>query len=149
MAAAKAFEAYVPGLNALMRELRGLDKESQGKLRDASTDIANRYMVPAWRNAAMNAGAWGPGIASSIKAKRDRLPAISIGGNRKTYSGGASPTMVRYPSHAGRIRESIPAAFITTAWMDAVKPAYIGDAMRAWGQAVDQIVSGFNNGPDY
>jgi hypothetical protein len=148
VATSKVFEAYIPGLNVLLRDLRGLDKESQGKLRTASQDIATRYMVPAWRAAAQQAGPWGPTIAASVRAKRDRLPAISIGGNRKAFSGGASATMVRYPAHAGRVRDSIPAAFVRTGWMDNVLPAYIGPAMREWGEAVDKVVDDFNRGPD-
>lgn len=149
MATSKVFEAYIPGLNALLRDLRGLDKESQAELRKASQDIAARHMVPAWQAAARNAGPWGDVIAANVKAKRDRIPAITIGGNRKAFSGGASATMVRYPSHAGRVRETIPAAFTRTGWMEAVQPAYIGGAIREWGQAVDKVVSSFNNGMDY
>lgn len=150
MAAVKEYDAYIPGLNALLRDLRALDKDAQNELRAASMTIAERYMVPAWRSAALQAGPWGERIADTIKAKRDRLPAISIGANRrKAFSGGASVNMVRYPSHAGRVRESIPAAFIQTGWMRAAKPAYVGDAVTEWGQAVDRIVTKFNQGPDY
>ena len=148
MATSKVFEAYIPGLNVLLRDLRGLDKDAQGKLRSASQDIATRYMVPAWQAAARQAGPWGDVIAGSVRAKRDRLPAISIGGNRKAFSGGASATMVRYPAHAGRVRNTIPAAFTRTGWMDQVQPAYIGPAIREWGEAVDKVVDDFNRGPD-
>lgn len=148
MATTKMFDAYIPGLNQLMRDLRGLDKDAQAKLRDASTDIANRHMVPAWQAAAMGAGPWEAAIASTIRAKRDRLPAISIGANRKAFSGGATVNMVRYPSHAGRVRESIPHAFTQTDWMKAAKPAYIEGAIREWGQAVEQLVDDFNRKPD-
>ena len=150
MAAVKEYDAYIPGLNALLRDLRGLDKDAQNELRTASTAIADRYMVPAWKSAAQGAGPWGDRIADTVKAKRDRLPAVQIGANRKkVFSGGASVNMVRYPSHAGRVRESIPAAFVATGWMRAVKPAYIGDAIREWTQAVDRVADVFDNGPDY
>lgn len=143
---AKTVEAYVPGLNRLLRDLRSLPKEAQAELRDASQDIATRLMVPAWRAAAMKAGPWGPGIAQTIKAKRDRIPAVTIGGNRKTYSGGASPTMVRFPSSAGRVRTAIPEVFRPTGWIRSAKPAYIGPAMGEWGQAVSRVCHDFNRG---
>jgi hypothetical protein len=57
--------------------------------------------------------------------------------------------MVRYPSHAGRVRESIPLAFTKTDWMTLVRPAYVNQAMTEWGNAVDGIVKAFNNGPDF
>ena len=146
--AAKMIEAYVPGLNKLLRDLKGLDKEAQNELRSASADIADRYMVPAWQAAARNAGPWGERIAGTIKAKRDRLPAISIGANRRAFSGGATVNMVRYPSHAGRVRPSIPAAFVETGWMTAARPNYIGNAMAEWANAVDRVCDGFDRGLD-
>lgn len=141
-------EAYIPGLNRLLRDLRQLPKEYQGEIRDASVTIATRYMVPAWKAAAMNAGPWGPRIAASVRARRDRVPAVNIGGQRKAFSGGASPTMVRYPADQGRVRKSIPAAFTRTNWIAGIDGAYIGPAMNEWGQAVDRVCRDFNNGPD-
>jgi len=146
MAAVKGFDCYVTGLNSLLRDLRGLDKDSQTELRNASVDIANRYMVPAWQAAAQNAGPWGERIAATVKAKRDRLPAVSIGANRKAFSGKATVNMVRYPSHAGRVRPTIPAAFTQTDWMAQVKPAYAPQAMRDWTQAVDRVCDAFERG---
>jgi len=146
MAAVKGFDCYVTGLNSLLRDLRGLDKESADELRTASTDIANRYMVPAWTNAARSAGPWGERIAATVKAKRDRLPAVQIGANRKAFSGKATVNMVRYPSHAGRVRPTIPAAFTQTDWMAQVKPAYSAQAMREWTQAVDRVCDAFERG---
>lgn len=144
---AKTVEAYIPGLNRLLRDLRALPKEAQAELRDASQDIATRLMVPAWRAAAMQAGPWGPKIADSVRAKRDRIPAVNIGGNRRgAFSGGASPTMVRYPSHAGRVRSAIPEAFTRTGWIKAAKPAYIGPAMQEWGDAVSRVCRDWNRG---
>jgi hypothetical protein len=143
------YDAYIPGLNALLRDLRSMDKEHQAELRKASQVIADRYMVPAWRSAALNAGPWGSRLADSIRAKKDRLPAIAIGLNRRAFSGGASTGQVRFPSHAGRVRPSIPAAFSATGWMSQAKPAYIGPAMAEWGNAVDAVVDSWNRGPDY
>jgi hypothetical protein len=52
--------------------------------------------MPAWKNAALfYAGPWGQVIADSVRVKRDRVPAVQIGGNRKVLSGGGTATMVR------------------------------------------------------
>lgn len=148
MAAVKTTDVYVDGLNELLRDLRGLDKTAAGKLRDASQQIADRHMVPAWQAAARGAaGPWGEKIAGSVKAKRDRIPTVSIGGNRKVFSGGASATAVRYPSDQGVTRPataSTAAAFGDgTDWMSQAR-TYIGPAMREWAQAVEVVVDGFN-----
>jgi hypothetical protein len=132
-------EAYVDGLNDVLRAFKALPKEASAELRKSSMEIADRHMAPAWRNAAVYyAGPWGQVIADSVKVKRDRVPAVTIGGNRKVLSGGGSATMVRYPSDTGEGRESF-APFEQTNWISNVR-GYQPDALREWGAAVDRIV---------
>jgi hypothetical protein len=132
-------EAYVDGLNDVLRAFKALPKEASAELRKSSMEIADRHMAPAWRNAALYyAGPWGPAIADSVRVKRDRVPAVNIGGNRKVFSGGATPTMVRFPSDTGEARGSF-APFEKTNWISNVR-GYQGDALREWGAAVDRIV---------
>jgi hypothetical protein len=102
-------------------------------------DIAQRYMAPAWREAAGYAGPWGEVLADSVKIRRDRVPAVSIGGNKKVLSGGASATMVRYPSSSGKQRESF-APFEQTDWLKRTG-GYKSSAIIEWGRAVDRIVA--------
>lgn len=144
MAQTKTFDTYVVGLNEVLRSFRALPKEASAELRTASQAVADKHMAPAWRNAAINyAGPWGQVIADSVKVKRDRVPAVNIGGARKKFSGGASPTMVRYLSdkgNQGRAGQAAPPAFGTgTSWMANVKQ-YQGGAMQEWSQAVNRIV---------
>ena len=140
MATAKVFDSYVEGLNEVLRGFRNLPKEASKELRAASKTIAERHMVPAWRNAALyGAGPWGQVIANSVRAGSDRIPVVRIGGNRKALSGGGTPTMVRYPSHSGDGGNSF-APFEQTNWMDRVR-AYQAPALQEWGQAVDRTVA--------
>jgi hypothetical protein len=46
-------EAYVVGLNDVLRALKALPKEASAELRDASSRIAKDEMMPAWKNAAL------------------------------------------------------------------------------------------------
>lgn len=149
MAQTKVFDTYVDGLNDVLRAFRALPKEASAELRTASQAVADKHMAPAWRNAALNyAGPWGQVIADSVKVKRDRVPAVNIGGARKKFSGGASPTMVRYPSdkgNQGRAGNATPSAFGEgTSWMANVKQ-YQGGALEEWAKAVDQIVLKWNH----
>ena len=133
-------EYYVDGLNDVLRALRALPKEAQKELRQASGEIASRYMAPAWRNAALFAGEpWGSVISDSVRVKSDRIPSVQIGGNRAQFSGGATATMVRYPSDTGKRRNSF-APFEKTDWISLVRGTYQPKAFRAWGEAVDRIV---------
>jgi hypothetical protein len=140
------YETAIPGLNALLRDLRNLPKEAQAELRTASLEIADRHMVPAYRAAALGAGPWGVKLQGAIKARRDRVPVVVIGARRKVFSGGATAIMVRFPSHAGRVRNSIPAAFDRTGWLDRAGTAYRPAALQEWGSAVSTIVRDFNRG---
>jgi hypothetical protein len=139
MAASKQFDAYIEGLNDVLRAMRALPKEASNELRQASNVIASRHMVPAWQNAALyNAGPWGEAIADSVRVRRDRVPAVQIGGNRKVFSGGATATMVRYPSSSGEAKDSF-APFERTDWLTKTR-AYAPAALQEWGAAVDRIV---------
>ncbi|HEY7823849.1 MAG TPA: hypothetical protein VIG24_13485, partial [Acidimicrobiia bacterium] len=117
----KQFDYYVEGLDELLRGLRKLGPEANKELRTASKTIAQSHMVPAWQSAARNyAGPWGEVIAGSVKAGSDRLPKVTIGGNRQRFSGGATPTMVRYPSSTGKARGSF-APFEATNWIEQAR----------------------------
>ena len=87
---ARTGQIQIVGLNDLLRDLKKLDKEAQDELREASKDIASRLMVPAYQNAADQAGPWGGEIAATVKAKRDRIPTVSIGAGRRAIRVGAS-----------------------------------------------------------
>jgi hypothetical protein len=142
--AQKVTDAYISGLNEVLRSFKALPKEAAKELREASVDIADRYMAPSWREAAMSAGPWGLKIAESVKVRRDRLPSVQIGGNKKVFSGGASATMVRYPSDQGRGTARpgriMPPAFEKTDWIKEAKRGYADEAIREWAKAVDRIV---------
>lgn len=140
MASAKSFDTYVEGLNELLRALNKLPKAAGQELRASSKTIADRYMVPAWKDAALNyAGPWGDEIAKSVKSGVDRIPVVRIGGNRKVFSGGASATMVRYPSNTGQRGASF-APFEKTDWIGKRAP-YQEKALEEWGKAVDRVIA--------
>jgi hypothetical protein len=132
------YETGVSGLNELLRDFSKLGKVAQKELRLASKTIAERHMVPVWKNAALNyAGPWGEDIADSVRAGSDRIPTVKIGGKRKTMRGGATPNMVRYPSSSGERGDSF-APFENTNWLGQSRN-YQEPALQEWSQAVDRI----------
>ena len=136
---AKEIDAYIEGLNPLLADLRKLGKVANKELRDASRVIADRHMVPAWRDAALKAGGgWGEVLADSVRSGSDRLPKVMIGKNRKVTRGGASSNMLRYPTDTGKRRDS-PAPFVQTNWIAKAR-SYQKPALEEWGQAVDRVV---------
>lgn len=143
----QAFDTYVEGLDDVLRALRKLPKEATAELRQASAAIADKHMAPAWRETAIQyAGPWGQGIADSVRVKKDRLPAVKIGLQKKAYENGASSNAVRYLTdkgdrgRAGQQNRAPKAFGQGTDWMSLVAPRYAPQAMQEWGKAVDQLV---------
>jgi hypothetical protein len=134
----------VEGLNRVLRSLRDFPPEAGKELREEAAHIAGSIMVPSFQAAARSVPSWGTKLAASIRVKRDRVPAVSIGYKKRAYSGGASSIMVRFPTHAGYPRKS-PAPFQDTAWIDRGK-AYKGEAMAAYARALEGVVSKWNRG---
>ena len=135
----KQSEVYIEGLNGLLRSFNKLPKDATKELRTASKVIADKHMVPAWKNAALSyAGPWGGDIADSVRSGSDRLPKVMIGNQKKTFRGGASSNIVRYPSDSGKKGNSF-APFTRTNWI-AKALTYKGDAVEEWGKAVDRTI---------
>ena len=144
---AKEFDVYIEGLNPLLQDLRKLGKLANKELRSSSKTIAERHMVPAWKQAALKAGGgWGQVLADDIRAGSDRIPKVMIGKNRKVTRGGASSNMLRYPTDTGTggswaLTGVNP--FQKTNWIGKAK-TYTKPALTEWGQAVDRVVRKWN-----
>jgi hypothetical protein len=141
---ARAADIRVVGLNRVLRALRQFPKEAGAELRKESQNIAERRMLPAWKNAAMyNAGPWGAVLAADIKVRRDRVPAVRIGSNTRRFSGGASTNRIRYVSDKGSqglAGDATPPAFGSGLdWM-STRQDYRLDAMRDWTEALDRVI---------
>jgi len=69
----------VAGLN---KALRRLPKEASARLRDASVDIAEMVADDA-RSRALSVGGVAKHVAPTIKARRDRIPVVRMGGDQR------------------------------------------------------------------
>lgn len=161
MAVAKSNEVgvAVPGLNALLRDLNKLPKEYRDEMRQQSRAIARRHMVPAFRLAAINhvQEGWRGILADSVREISDRIPGVAIGyqgaawrlsGGYKGKKRGATPTMLRYPTHRGDRGNSF-APFTRTNWLAEALPAYAPRAMQDWSDAIGRVCADFNDGKVY
>lgn len=140
-----AKDITIDGLNAVIRALGRFSPQANTELRYTAGIIATQYMGPAYKNAARSVPIWGEVLANSIRVKKDRLPALSIGYQRKALSGGASSIMLRFPTHSGHGRDSF-APFTDTEWLKRAGPAYKGKAMDAWTEALERLVDRWNRG---
>ena len=141
---AKQVDVRIEGLNPLLRALNKFPKEAGAELRDEAQTIASRIMAPAYQRAASTVPHWGAALSASVRAKRVRIPSVSIGYARAAVSGGASSNMLRWPTTSGDKGSSF-APFQRTGWMNEAK-GYKADAMEAWGDALTRIVTKWNRG---
>jgi hypothetical protein len=135
----RQFDSYIDGLDECLRAFKALPKEASHDLRLASTKVAERHMLPAWRSAALTVDVWGQDLAASMRVKKDRLPAIKVGFQKKVFSGGASTNMVRWPSSTGEARNSF-APFENTHWLSIARDHYVEPAMQEWGRALEDTL---------
>lgn len=91
----------VEGLPEMFKRIRALPKTAQQELREAAMDIAEDE-ARRIRAAAGSDSRQAAAIAPFIKARRDRVPAISAGGKRKAgVSGGAQAGQVFFGAEFG------------------------------------------------
>jgi hypothetical protein len=139
---AKEFDTYIVGLNELLRDFSKLGKEANKELRQASKVIAEKHMVTAFRNAALNSGPWGEALASGIRAGADRVPKVMIGAQKKVTRNKASSNMLRYPVDTGDSGDST-APFTRTTWLFKAR-TYQKPAIEEWNKAVNGLVTKWN-----
>lgn len=73
----------IAGVDGLYRALRTLPKEASVSLRDESQDIANDVANKAKSRAMGVSKMYATYVAPTIRARRDRVPVIAIGGKKK------------------------------------------------------------------
>lgn len=86
MAVSKASAVVrVEGLNDTLRALRRYPKEAQAELRDAAGEIANRQVRALRNKASSYPDRRVRGQAPTIRAGRDRIPVVRVGGARRIF----------------------------------------------------------------
>lgn len=73
----------IDGVREILRAFSVLPKDAQNALRDHSQKIARKLAVKATVDVAAHGGPQGPLLATTVKAVRDRVPAIQVGGTRR------------------------------------------------------------------
>lgn len=91
----------VEGLREMWARIRALPRTAQAELREAAQAIADDE-AGRIRTAAGGSSAQAAKLSGFIKSRRDRVPAISAGGNRKPgFSGGATAGQVFFGAEFG------------------------------------------------
>lgn len=145
-------------LSAAPNDLRGLiyainkmDKEANTDLRNKVSSISkwsaqgiieSSYQAPYPAQAAK--------VAATVRANRDRIPSVTIGGNRSRYSGGAVAGQTLFGTEFGS-RRGFPNGGRRFAFKD-YRGLWIFKALREqqpeitrrWKQAVDEVLDNWS-----
>lgn len=106
----------VDGLDGVLRALRHMEKDGQRELRAVVQKIAGKHAAALQRRASSHRDPRVRGIAGTIRAAKDRVPVVNIGGARRVDVSGrpqagevlfganfganrAGPNGWRFPTH--------------------------------------------------
>jgi hypothetical protein len=152
----------IDGAREILRALSVMGKDAQNAIRDHSQKIAAKLAVKARADVAVNGGRQGVLVAQTVKAVRDRVPAIQAGGTKRLGRN-------RAPAY-GLLFGSIFGMSGRSGWYSAAKyasdsgqqyrphqgtDAYAffpvvensgGEISREWMAAVDEVVRKFGEG---
>jgi hypothetical protein len=73
----------IEGVREILRAFTVLPKDAQNAIRDHSQALARKLAVKAVVDVSAHGGPQGPNLATTVKAMRDRVPAIQVGGTRR------------------------------------------------------------------
>lgn len=79
-------DVRVEGADALLRRFRELPKEASAELRESALTLSD-LLAQRVAAAGQAEGRQAAKLAATVKAKRDRIPSIQIGGTRKLFKG--------------------------------------------------------------
>ncbi|MEV6646054.1 hypothetical protein [Amycolatopsis sp. NPDC051371] len=74
---------HIEGVREILRAFTVLPKDAQNAIRDHSQALARKLAVKAVVDVSAHGGPQGPNLATTVKAVRDRVPAIQVGGTRR------------------------------------------------------------------
>lgn len=142
----------IDGAQATLKAFRDLPKEASDALRDAAQDLSEQ-MANWLRAAGSGEGRQASLLTGTVKAKRDRLPYVTVGGTKRI--GHPWPGAGRAPAYAllfgsefgsSRGHGFKPHRGKVGYWVFPTIEAHEGEIAREWTKAADEIVERFGQG---
>jgi hypothetical protein len=101
-----------PEIRALLKTLNEMDNESKNELKTKVKGIAG-WVAEDIKRAAASApmSAQAMKVAQTVRANKDRVPSVTVGGSRVRFSGGAVSGEVLYGSEFGADPTSVSGKF--------------------------------------
>jgi hypothetical protein len=138
----------ITGLRETLRAFRELPKEANDALRDRSTELA-RTMATRVAAAGQSDSPQSAAVASTVKARRDRVPVIEAGGTQAVTSSRVPAWKILFGSEFGaRIwRQFRPHVGKGSYWIWRTVERNQAEISEAWNKAADDIAVAFSRGP--
>lgn len=143
----------IDGAQATLKAFRDLPKDASDELRDRAQELSEK--MAGWVRAAGNAeGRQASLLVGTVKAKRDRLPYMVVGGTKRI--GHAWPGAGRAPAYqllfgsefgSSRGHGFLPHRGKAGYWVFPTIEAHEGDIAREWNKAADEVIAKFGDGP--
>lgn len=149
---------HIAGVRETLAAFRELPKEANDQLRERSQRLAER-IANRVRAAGEAEGAQAALVADTVKARRDRVPVIQVGGTRKLGRHRAPAYALLFASEFGmnqrtgwygwpKYRQSLGMQYHEHTgrdglWIFPTVEASEGEIGREWRAAADEIVAAF------
>ncbi|HSG52445.1 MAG TPA: hypothetical protein VLA40_10085 [Rheinheimera sp.] len=153
------------------RQLRGLYQAFKEMDVDSKTKLKNDVtLISAWSVGELKAGAFGSPmqeqslrVADTIRANKDRIPNVTIGGSKSRFSGGAVSGEVLFGNEFGASPASANGAFPNGGrrfpfrspskgrgnegyWIFKTLTGIQPEVTRRWKQSVTEVLNNWNKG---
>lgn len=143
------FKVQIDGLRETLRAFQELPKDASKRLRDESLKLAEKLAVKARAAGMADAAPQSKLVATTVKAVRDRVPAVQAGGTKRLGRNGAPAFTLLFGSEFGsddyrqfhrahRGRDG--------AWFFPTVERSGREISQAWNRAADEIVRDFSEG---
>lgn len=151
-------------LRGLYAAFRAMDKDSQVKLKN---DVS---LISAWSAGELKQGAYGAPmsaqsikVAETVRANRDRIPNVTVGGSKQRFSGGAVSGQVLFGNEFGANPTSAAGAFPNGGrrfpfrsaskgrgnagyWIFKTLKEIQPEVTQRWKKAVTEVLDNWNKG---
>lgn len=138
-----AIRVSISGARETLAAFRALPKEASKELRDASTRISE-VEASKIRAAAVSSSKQSGLVASGIKARRDRLPSITVSGTKRVGRNKKPLNKIMFGANFGatRLKQFRPhrGAGQDDYWFFVTAEKDIPRMVDQWGRAVDKVL---------
>lgn len=137
----------IDGLNETLRALSKLPKDANNEIRKASLELSRQLATKA-KESGISEGRQAALVASTVKARRDRVPVIAAGGMKKLGRNREPAYKLLFGSEFGasRLKQYKPHLGKGSYWFFKTVEDNQKEIADAWNDAADRVIREFGGG---